>query len=78
MLKEKDQQIQDNNNRLLSEIQSLRAILLCKVGDLKKDTNLYDVAPQASEALKQLEEDAKLYFAGEKVKKKTNVILMKA
>ncbi|KAI9273157.1 hypothetical protein EDC94DRAFT_594034 [Helicostylum pulchrum] len=71
LLKEKDQQIQDNNNRLLSEIQSLRAILLCKVGDLKKDTNLYDVAPQASEALKQLEEDAKLYFAGEKASANT-------
>lgn len=67
LVKEKDQQIQDNNNQLLSEIQSLRSILLSKVGDLNNETKLFDIAPQASQTLKQLEEQAKLYFAGDKV-----------
>ncbi|KAG2202568.1 hypothetical protein INT47_012562 [Mucor saturninus] len=66
LLQGKDQQIQQNNHQMLSEIQSLRSILLSKVGDLKESTKLYDIVPEASEALKILEEQAKQYFSGDK------------
>lgn len=66
-LQGKDQQIQNNNNQILSEIQSLRSILLFKVGDLKATTKLYDLVPEASEALRSLEDQARQYFSGDKV-----------
>lgn len=53
--------MQQNDARLLSEIDSLRAILLAKVGDIK-DVGLNDVLPEDSSSLKELEEEAKKYF----------------
>lgn len=66
LMDEQDQQIQDNDQKLLTEIHSLRSILLAKVGDMK-DTTLYEHVPEASNALQQLEKQAKQYFSGDKV-----------
>ncbi|CEG66106.1 hypothetical protein RMATCC62417_02746 [Rhizopus microsporus] len=53
--------MQQNDARLLSELDSLRAILLTKVGDIKY-VGLNDVLPEDSSSLKELEEQAKKYF----------------
>lgn len=69
LLEEHDQQLQKNDTQLLSEIQSLRAILLAKIGNLnREDTSLYEIVP-ATEALNELEDQAKQYIEvlGEKV-----------
>lgn len=69
LLEQHDQQSQKNDTQLLTEIQSLRAILLAKVGNLKReDTSLYEIVP-ASNALKELEDQVKQYIQvlGEKV-----------
>lgn len=63
---EQDQQIQENDQKLLSEIHSLRSILLAKLGDAK-ETSLYNHVPAASDALQQLEKQARQYFSGDKV-----------
>lgn len=63
LVEEKDQQLQENDQHLLLEIQSLRAILLAQVGNLQEDTTLYDIVPEASDALKQLEDQAREYFS---------------
>ncbi|KAI8639864.1 hypothetical protein BD408DRAFT_445619 [Parasitella parasitica] len=63
LLQEKNQQAQQNDVQMLAEIQSLRAILLAKVGSLKKDeSTLYDIVPAASDALKTLEAQANQYI----------------
>ncbi|CAO3654946.1 unnamed protein product [Mucor hiemalis] len=67
LMDEQDEQIQENDQKLLSEIHSLRSILLAKLGGVK-ETSLYDHVPVASEALQQLEKQAKQYFSGDKVK----------
>lgn len=67
LMDEQDQQIQENDQKLLSEIHSLRSILLAKLGDAK-ETSLYDHVPAASDALQQLEKQARQYFSGDKVK----------
>lgn len=53
--------MQQNDARLLSELDSLRAILLAKVGDIKY-VGLNDVLPEDSSSLKELEVEAKKYF----------------
>ncbi|CEG76100.1 hypothetical protein RMATCC62417_11040 [Rhizopus microsporus] len=61
LLNDLEANIQQNDARLLSEIDSLRAILLAKVGDIK-DVGLNDALPEDSSSLKELEEEAKKYF----------------
>lgn len=73
MLEEKNHQAQQNDIQMITEIQSLRAILLAKVGNIKEnDSTLYDIVPAASDALKALEAQTNQYILsnGEKVKKK--------
>lgn len=69
-MEEKTQQAQQNDMQMVSEIQSLRAILLAKVGSIKKEeSSLYDIVPAASDALKVLETQANQYILsnGDKV-----------
>jgi hypothetical protein len=69
-LEEKNHQAQQNDIQMITEIQSLRAILLAKVGNIKKnDSTLYDIVPAASDALKVLEVQTNQYILsnGEKV-----------
>lgn len=66
LVDQKEKELQESDQHLLLEIQSLRAILLAKVGNLNKeeeDTTLFDFVPEASDALKQLEDQAREYFA---------------
>lgn len=53
--------MQQNDTQLLSEIHSLRAVLLAKVGDIR-DVSLDNILPEDSSSLKELEEEAKKYF----------------
>ncbi|KAI8087860.1 uncharacterized protein B0P05DRAFT_635091 [Gilbertella persicaria] len=63
LLKTKEEEIKNNDIHLVSEIQSLRAILLAKVGHLdKKEITLQDALP-ASKALEELEEQARQYIS---------------
>ncbi|CEP14132.1 hypothetical protein [Parasitella parasitica] len=63
LLDEKNQQAQQNDAQMLAEIQSLRAILLAKIGHLNKDeSTLYDIVPAASDALRALEVQANQYI----------------
>ncbi|KAI7902735.1 uncharacterized protein BX663DRAFT_486539 [Cokeromyces recurvatus] len=64
ILEEKEKMIEKNDLQLLSEIQSLRAILLAKVGNLKnkEETSLYSVIEPTSKALKELEDQARQYM----------------
>ncbi|KAI8878091.1 hypothetical protein K501DRAFT_229050 [Backusella circina FSU 941] len=66
LLEESDRQAQASDTHLVSEIESLRAILLAKAGDLKNEIaekqELKHVLP-ASDALKELEKQAKLYLS---------------
>lgn len=78
MLEEKNHQAQQNDIQMITEIQSLRAILLAKVGNIKEnDSTLYDIVPAASDALKALEAQTNQYILsnGEKVKKKKKAAL---
>ncbi|ORE08404.1 hypothetical protein BCV72DRAFT_248860 [Rhizopus microsporus var. microsporus] len=61
LLNDLEDNMQQNDARLLSEIDSLRAILLAKVGDIK-NVGLNDILPEDSSSLKELEEEAKKYF----------------
>ncbi|CAO3694090.1 unnamed protein product [Rhizopus microsporus] len=61
LLNDLEGNMQQNDARLLSELDSLRAILLAKVGDIKY-VGLNDVLPEDSSSLKELEEQAKKYF----------------
>ncbi|CEI88541.1 hypothetical protein RMCBS344292_02925 [Rhizopus microsporus] len=61
LLNDLEGNMQQNDARLLSELDSLRAILLTKVGDIKY-IGLNDVLPEDSSSLKELEEQAKKYF----------------
>lgn len=77
MLEEKNHQAQQNDIQMITEIQSLRAILLAKVGNIKEnDSTLYDIVPAASDALKALEAQTNQYILsnGEKVKNKSSFI----
>lgn len=63
LLEAKTQQAQQNDIQMVSEIQSLRAILLAKVGSMKKqEFSLYNIVPAASDALKALETQANQYI----------------
>ncbi|KAK4514643.1 uncharacterized protein ATC70_002244 [Mucor velutinosus] len=63
LLEEKTHQAQQNDMQMVSEIQSLRAILLAKVGSMtKEESTLYDIVPAASDALKALETQANQYI----------------
>ncbi|KAG1465318.1 hypothetical protein G6F46_002198 [Rhizopus delemar] len=59
LLEELEQTIQQNDGHLLSEIRSLRTILLAKVGDIE-NTSLKDVLSETS--LKTLEDEANNYI----------------
>ncbi|EPB92806.1 hypothetical protein HMPREF1544_00245 [Mucor circinelloides 1006PhL] len=63
MLEERTHQAQQNDMQMVSEIQSLRAILLAKIGSMnKEESSLYDIFPAASDALKALEAQANQYI----------------
>ncbi|GAN02639.1 hypothetical protein MAM1_0025d02084 [Mucor ambiguus] len=63
LLEAKTHQAQQNDIQMVSEIQSLRAILLAKVGSMKKEeSSLYGIVPAASDALKALETQANQYI----------------
>ncbi|KAG2200713.1 hypothetical protein INT46_006659 [Mucor plumbeus] len=63
LLEEKNHQAQQNDIQMITEIQSLRAILLAKVGNIKKNNStLYDIVPAASDALKVLEVQTNQYI----------------
>lgn len=76
MLEERTHQAQQNDMQMVSEIQSLRAILLAKIGSMnKEESSLYDIFPAASDALKALEAQANQYILsnGDKVRSLTTV-----
>ncbi|KAI9485711.1 MAG: hypothetical protein EXX96DRAFT_598447 [Benjaminiella poitrasii] len=72
LLEEKEKMAKKDDLLLLSEIQSLRAIVLAKVGDLKneEEKSLYDLVDPASAALKELENQAKEYILAIKEERK--------
>ncbi|KAI8988160.1 hypothetical protein BDF20DRAFT_854187 [Mycotypha africana] len=64
LLDDKELTIGNNHIEISSEIQSLRAILLAKVGNLhgNDDKPLYDRISESNTALKNIEEEATAYF----------------
>lgn len=67
LLNKQESQTKENDLQLLSEIQSLRSIVLAKVGTI--DTSLYEIIPDSVSALKELQDKTKEYILshGEKV-----------
>ncbi|KAG1474040.1 hypothetical protein G6F56_000595 [Rhizopus delemar] len=61
LLEEQEKKSKENDARLLSEIRSLRAILIAKMGHME-NKNLKDILPGSQDALENLEKEAKNYI----------------